>query len=113
VEENEVQATLSLTVKVSKQQDLQQIEALMVEKKVKSRKRHIVTDTQGNLLHVSVHAANIHDTKKGGSIFAEALKKYPTLKSACFDEGYRGTTVRYVEDVLHKKAYISSKITDQ
>ena len=31
-------------------------------KKVKGRKRHIVTDTQGHLLHVNVHAANTHDT---------------------------------------------------
>lgn len=36
-------------------------EALTVEKKVKGRKRHIVTDTQGHLLHVKVHAANEHD----------------------------------------------------
>ena len=27
-------------------------------KKIKGRKRHIVTDTQGHLLHVKVHAAN-------------------------------------------------------
>ena len=44
-------------------------EDLMGEKKVKGRKRHIVTDTQGHLLHVKVHAANIHDTKMGGSVF--------------------------------------------
>ena len=34
-------------------------------KKVKGRKRHIVTDTQGHLLHVKVHADNIHDTVAG------------------------------------------------
>ena len=34
-------------------------------KKVKGRKRHIVVDTMGNLLAISVHAANIHDTKSG------------------------------------------------
>ena len=32
----------------------------MTEKKIKGRKRHIVTDTLGNLLCVCVHAANIH-----------------------------------------------------
>lgn len=85
----------------------------MVGKKIKGRKRHIVTDTQGNLLHVTVHAANIHDTKKGGVVFEAALKKYPTLKGGCFDAGYRGTTVTYVEKVLHKNADISSKIKDQ
>lgn len=85
----------------------------MVGKKIKGRKRHIVTDTQGNLLHIKVHAANIHDTKIGGLIFGDALKKYPNLEGACFDSGYRGTTVKYVENVLHKKADISSKIKDQ
>ena len=30
--------------------------------KVKGRKRHMVTDTQGHLLHVKVHGANTHDT---------------------------------------------------
>ena len=44
------------------------------EKKVKGRKRHIVTDTQGHLLHVKVHAANIHDTKMGGSVFKGPFK---------------------------------------
>lgn len=85
----------------------------MVEKKIKGRKRHIVTDTQGNLLHVTVHAANIHDTKAGGPVFEAALKKYPTLEGACFDAGYRGTTVEYVENALHKKANISSKFEDR
>ena len=37
----------------------------MVGKKVKGRKRHIVVDTMGNLLAITVHAANIHDTKSG------------------------------------------------
>jgi len=42
---------------------------LMVGKKVKGRKRHIVTDTMGNLLKVKVRAANIHDTVAGGEGF--------------------------------------------
>ena len=32
-------------------------------KKTKGRKRHIVTDTMGNLLAVNVHKANKHDTR--------------------------------------------------
>jgi len=84
-----------------------------VEKKIKGRKRHIATDTQGHLLYVKVHAANIHDTMAGGQIFGSALAKYPTLKGACFDAGYRGTTVNYVKNVLGKTAQISSRITDK
>ena len=44
--------------KVLKQQGLLKIEGLMEEKKIKGRKRHIVTDTQGHILHVKVHEAN-------------------------------------------------------
>ena len=57
--------------------------ALMGEKKIKGRKRHIVTDTQGHLLHVKVHKANIHDTVSGCEVFEKATKKYPTLKGVC------------------------------
>ena len=71
--------------------------ALMVGKKVKGRKRHIVVDTLGCLLAVVVHAANIHDTKGGMLVAARAFDKYPTIKKFCGDEGYCGTFVEYVE----------------
>ena len=66
-------------------------------KKVKGRKRHIVTDTLGHLLHVKVHAANEHDTMAGCFVFEEALEKYPSLLGVCADAGYRGTFVDYVQ----------------
>ena len=44
-------------------------------KRVKGRKRHIVTDTQGHLLHVEVHAANTHDTVAGGKVFENAIQQ--------------------------------------
>jgi len=44
------------------------------EKKIKGRKRHIVTDTAGHILHVEVHAANIHDTVAGGSIMVPEFR---------------------------------------
>jgi hypothetical protein len=43
------------------------------------------------LLLAKVHAANIHDTKAGGDILAEACLKYPSLKGICADAGYRKT----------------------
>ena len=45
------------------------------------------------MLHVKVHAANVHDTTSGGNVFAQALKKYPTLKACFADAGYRKTFV--------------------
>jgi putative transposase len=79
-------------------------------KKVKGRKRHIVTDTQGHLLHVHVHAANIHDTVAGCRVFEEALQKYPTLKGVCADAGYRKTMEEFVVGVLKKTIAISARI---
>jgi len=70
---------------------------LTAGKKVKGRKRHIVTDTLGHLLHVKVHAANEHDTMAGCFVFEEALEKYPSLLGVCADAGYRGTFVDYVQ----------------
>ena len=83
----------------------------MGEKKVKGRKRHIVTDTQGHLFHVKVHAANIHDTVSGCQVFEEALKKYPSLKGVCADAGYRKTMEEFVEKILKKTIEISERIT--
>lgn len=80
-------------------------------KKIKGRKRHIVTDTQGHLLHVKVHAANIHDTVSGRGVFEEALKKHTTLKGVCADAGYRKTMEEFVTQVLKKTIEISARIT--
>jgi transposase len=78
-------------------------------KKVKGRKRHIITDTMGNMLKVKVHAANIHDTVAGGAVFKGALDKYPSIKGCCADEGYRKTFESYVMS-LGKTVKISEKI---
>jgi putative transposase len=63
-------------------------------KKVKGRKRHIVTDTLGNILAVVVHAANIHDTVAGIMALRKAFALYPSLKGVCADAGYRKTFVK-------------------
>jgi transposase len=45
----------------------------------------------GNLLAVSVHAANIHDTVFGLIPAMQAHESYPTIRKFCGDEGYRKT----------------------
>lgn len=70
--------------------------ALMVGKKVKGRKRHIVVDIMGCVLAVVVHAANIHDTIAGGAVADRAIDNYPTIEKFCGDEGYLGTFVEYI-----------------
>jgi len=81
-------------------------------KKVKGRKRHIVTDTTGNLLEVVVHAANIHDTKSAHFVLSKVKEKYETIKAFSGDAGYRKTAVEYVENTLGLRMDISEKIKD-
>ncbi len=82
-------------------------------KKVKGRKRHIVVDILGNLLHVSVHAANGNDTVAGGPVMARAAEKHPSLRAFSADAGYRGTAVNFVDETLGLVLHISTKIKDQ
>lgn len=60
-----------------------------------------------------MHAANIHDTKAGCKVFEATLQKYPTIKAFSADEGYRGTSVEFVEDILNRFIDISKKIKDE
>lgn len=64
----------------------------------------------GNLLAVTVHAANLHDTKSGITVAQKACEKYPSIKGFCADAGYRGTFVSEVKSELHRSVDISEKI---
>ena len=78
----------------------------MTGEKTKGRKRHIVTDTMGNLLCIHVHAANIHDTKGGVYTFEKALYRYPTIQAGCADGGYRGTFRNTFDEFHNIRIYI-------
>jgi putative transposase len=80
------------------------------EKKVKGRKRHIVVDTMGNLLSITVHAANIHDTKSGINPAKKAYEKYPTIQKFCGDDGYRKSFEKDVSEQLGLGVDISKRI---
>jgi putative transposase len=82
----------------------------MAGKKIKGHKRHIIVDILGNLLHVQVHAANIHDTKASCAVFDRVQKKHPTIQAYSADEGYNGTAVNHVDNIMKLKLHISKKI---
>src|SRR6476469_553304 len=46
-------------------------------KKIKGRKRHIVTDTQGNLVGLVVHEASIQDRDGAPRVLASIRSRYP------------------------------------
>jgi transposase len=52
----------------------------------------------GNLLAVTVHAANIHDTVGGVDVYDKATELYPSIQGICGDMGYRGTFVNHVRE---------------
>ncbi|WP_443751349.1 IS5 family transposase [Asticcacaulis solisilvae] len=60
-------------------------------KKVKGRKRHLVTDTLGLFVDVHVTKANVHDTKGGQKVLAKAAKWLKRKPEAVYaDKGYQG-----------------------
>lgn len=59
-------------------------------KRVKGRKRHIVTDTEGSLLAVQVHAANIQDVHGAVPLLKHIGLLFPKLRHIFADRVYRG-----------------------
>lgn len=59
-------------------------------KKVKGRKRHIVTDTLGLMVGAVVHAADIQDRDGAAAVLKTILKRWPWLKHIFADGGYQG-----------------------
>lgn len=59
-------------------------------KKIKGRKRHILTDTQGNMLGAITHTANIQDRDGAPDVIADTKESFPTLAHLFADGGYGG-----------------------
>ena len=56
-------------------------------KRIKGRKRHIITDTCGNLLACTVHSAGIQDRDGAPGIFAKLRREAPKLRHMFADGG--------------------------
>jgi putative transposase len=63
-------------------------------KRVKGRKRHIVTDTHGFLLALLVHTANIQDNHGAVPLLASLRGVFPRLRHIFADRVYRGDKLR-------------------
>ena len=59
-------------------------------RKVKGRKRHIVTDTIGIPLGVKVTDANVSDNRVAIELLKEVFSWHITIQLVCADAGYRG-----------------------
>lgn len=63
-------------------------------KRIKGRKRHIVTDSQGLLLALLVHAANVQDGHGAVPLLGLLRNSFPKLRHIFADGIYRGRQLR-------------------
>ena len=63
-------------------------------KKVKGRKRHVLTDTEGNLVHAVIHTADIQDRDGAPMVLAEITRRFPWLRHVLADGGYAGDKLK-------------------
>lgn len=63
-------------------------------KKIKGRKRHILTDTEGNLVYAVIHTADIQDRDGAPLVLAEIVRRFPWLRHVFADGGYAGDKLK-------------------
>lgn len=63
-------------------------------KRIKGRKRHIVTDTSGLLVGLEVHSAGIQDRDGAPDVLKSVAVRYPLLRHVFADGGYAGPKLR-------------------
>jgi putative transposase len=78
-------------------------------KKIKGRKRHIITDTTGLVLGVFVTAANAHDGTTAIRLFGKAKELLTRMKKVYADGSYRGSFEEYVQKTFEAEVEISSR----
>jgi putative transposase len=59
-------------------------------KKLNGRKRQLACDSQGILMGVGAHDANVHDSQGACALIEEMATVWPTIERAFVDLGYRG-----------------------
>lgn len=77
-------------------------------KKIKGSKRHILTDTDGNLVHAVIHGAHIQDRDGAPLVRAGIIRRFPWLRHVFADRGYAGDKLR---QALCKIGNINSSCT--
>jgi transposase len=69
-------------------------------KKVMGRKRHLLVDTLGLILHVVVHPASIQDRDGAKLVLGVLLKRFGWLRCIFADSGYAGELVSWCKRLL-------------
>jgi putative transposase len=82
-------------------------------KKIKGRKRHILTDTQGLIMGIKVHPANEHESKAASELLQTVKYKYDQLKTIFADQAYRGQLIEQVKQSFGWQINIIAKQKDK
>ena len=82
-------------------------------KKVKGRKRHILTDTDGRLLAIEVHGADIQDRDGAKGVLRRSRARFPFVERAYGDGGYAGRLGRWAERQTHILLEVVQRSTEQ
>ena len=72
-------------------------------KKILGRKRHILVDTLGLILHVVVHSAAIQDRDGAKLVLVRLLARYGWLRCIFVDGGYAGALGGWVKQLLPRR----------
>ncbi len=68
-------------------------------KRIKGRKRHILVDSLGLLIHVVVHAASISETAGARLVLQELMERWWRLKLIWLDGGYKNSLAEWIVGV--------------
>ena len=63
-------------------------------KKIKGKKRHVLVDTQGLMLHAIVHSAGLQDRDGGALLVATLFGLSPFLRKRYADADYQGSCLK-------------------
>ena len=71
------------------------------DKKITGRKCHILTDTDGRLLTVRVHGADVQDRDGAKLPLKASRRRYPFVARVFADGGYAGRLVNWISNTTH------------
>ncbi len=79
---------------------------------MRGRKRHILVDTEGNLLTVVVHRANLPDRDGAACVLEAANDVFPGLEKLWVDQAYTGDLADELDESYHMILEIVAKPAD-
>ena len=85
----------------------------MGEKQLCGRTRHILVDTEGNLLTVVVHRANIADRDGAYFVLDDVTQHWPEVQKIWADQGDTGDLVVDVQEKYRITLEVVAKLVDQ